>query len=142
MEEPEDKRLQVLRRKFIVGIPLSGIVGYGIGRSVSTHFGFGKWAGRSMKFGLGFLGFPLLASFLIVQFNKSEIFRIGTSMMREMDELRQREEGPFTDPTFREKWDARKIVSPTSRGAELSKEFESTVDFNGIVENSLGKRTS
>lgn len=145
MQTFEDKQLSVLRRKFMVGIPLSAAFGYWIASRTAAGSQFSKWGGRGLKT-LGFVGVPLVTSWLIVHFNRAEIFRIGTSMMREMGELRTREEGPFSDPSVREKWDSQMASRKFSNSllsrtdCESSRESNiSEVNFNQIVEDSLRK---
>jgi hypothetical protein len=76
---------------------------------------------------------------LIVHFNRAEIFRVGGSMLREMEELRRMEEGPFRDPNMREKWDqqmnSRKfnLLRPDT---DIQKEYESGMDYSKIVGDS------
>ena len=141
MQNLEDKQLTVLRRQFSVGIPLSAVAGFLMAKKLSVQFGMGRWAGRGLK-GFALVGLPVLTSSAIVHFNRGEIFRIGTRMMREMNELRGREEGPFADAAVRAKWDAQmanRSFSMFRPEQGIAKEFESSIDFNSIVKDSFPK---
>ena len=139
--EFEDKQLTVLRRKFLVGIPLFSVFGYVAARAAGGALGLSRWPRRGLHV-LGAVVTPLLGSMLIVHFNRSEIFRLGSGMMRQMEELRNREEGPFADPMMRQRWDDQmkdrqyKLFKPDEN---IASEFKSSLDFERIVEDSLRK---
>ena len=101
---PEDKALTILRRKFLVGIPLFSGCGYLGARIVSERYQFTKWASRLSRIGGGIIT-PIIGTMMIVHFNRAEIFRIGSGMMKGLDEARKAQVGPFADPSMREKWD-------------------------------------
>ena len=136
--EFEDKSLTVLRRKFLVGIPTFGLLGFVTSKMIATRYGFSRWPGRAMKI-FGTLFTTGFGTMLIVHFNRAEIFRVGGSMLREMEELRRMEEGPFRDPNMREKWDqqmnSRKfnLLRPDT---DIQKEYESGMDYSKIVGDS------
>jgi hypothetical protein len=138
----EDKSVAVLRRKFLVGIPTFGILGYVGSRAVTHKFGISGWRGRGLRI-LATIVSPVIGSMLIVHFNRGEIFRIGGSMLRDMETLRQREEGPFADANVREKWDQQmsnrkfNLLKPDSH---ISQEFESGISYEKIVDDSIGRR--
>ena len=140
----EDKSITVLRRKFLLAIPVSMALGYvGTGLLVARFSSLGRWARRGLRLG-GLLGAPLGACMLIAHFNRAEIFRAGTSMMREMGELRKLEEGPFADPRVREKWDSQVAVRRVGKGAKgaveyLGDEDGKKMDYSGIVDGSVSQ---
>ena len=101
---PEDKGLTVLRRKFIVGIPFFGLMGYMVGRMIAEKYNFSRIVSRVSRIG-GAIITPIIGTMMIVHFNRAEIFRIGSGMMKELEEARKAEIGPFADPLVREKWD-------------------------------------
>jgi hypothetical protein len=137
----EDKQLTVLRRKFLVGIPTFSVVGYALARMTSAKFSLGRWAGRGLHV-IGAVVTPILGSMLIVHFNRAEIFRLGIGMMRQMEEMRKSEDGPFADPMMRQRWDQQmqnrqfKILKPDEN---IANEFKSSLDFERIVEDSIRK---
>jgi len=102
---PEDKALTILRRKFLVGIPFFSVCGYMGARIVTDRFQCSKWVSRLGRIG-GAVLTPIVGTMMIVHFNRGEIFRIGSGMMKELDEARKAEVGPFSDPQVREKWDS------------------------------------
>ena len=137
----EDKSLTVLRRKFLVAIPTLSIVGFAGARLAASKFGFSKWPRRGLCT-LGAIVTPIIGSMLIVHFNKAEIFRVGSGMMREMEQLRKLEQGPFSDPNVRMKWDEQvksrqfNLLRPDEN---IAKEFQSSLDYESIVKDSIRK---
>jgi hypothetical protein len=101
---PEDKALTVLRRKFLIGIPAFSACGYLGARLISQRFALSKWISRLSRIG-GAIVTPIIGTMVIVHFNRGEIFRIGSSMMKELENARRDELGPFSDPLVRQKWD-------------------------------------
>ena len=138
-QQPEDKTITVLRRKFLFGIPVCAIGGYVLANHTAANFGVSRWPARGLKIA-GALLTPLLGSMIIVHFNKAEIFRAGGSMLREMELLRKLEEGPFADPTMRSKWDeqmAQRKFNFIRPDENIAKEFESSLDYSKIVDDSI-----
>lgn len=85
---------------------------------------------------------PIVGSMVIVHFNRAEIFRVGNSIMRQMEELRKLEEGPFRDPTVRQQWDSQmenRQFKMFRQDVDISKEYSGGVDYNRIIEDSVGK---
>jgi hypothetical protein len=137
--EYDDKTVTILRRKFLVGIPLFTIAGFVSSKLLASHFALSKWSARSLKI-VGTIVSPILGSMLIVHFNRTEIFRAGGAMLRQMEQLRKLEQGPFADPAVRNKWDeqmASRKFNLLRPDENIAKEFESSIDFNKIVDESI-----
>ena len=137
----EDKQVTILRRKFLVGIPLFSLVGYLTAKVATSHFGLSKWPRRAATVA-GLVLTPIIGSMGIVHFNRAEIFRVGNTMVRQMEELRRMEEGPFRDPSVRAKWDAqmndRKFKS-IKIDENIAQEYASGIDYSQIVNDSVRK---
>lgn len=137
----EEKQLTVLRRKFLVGIPMCSVLGYFAARATAARFGLSAWPRRIMNVA-GVILTPIVGSMVIVHFNRAEIFRVGNSIMRQMEELRKLEEGPFRDPTVRQQWDSQmenRQFKMFRQDVDISKEYSGGVDYNRIIEDSVGK---
>ncbi len=137
----EQKQISVLRRKFLVTIPTMTVVGYVGARYASTRFGLPKWPGLCLRLA-GAILTPIVSTMLLVHFNKAEIFRIGTSMMRSLNELRERQEGPFADPSARDKWDYQIKDRRFSQFEKVDPSIEaeySKLDYNQIVNESVSR---
>lgn len=137
----EDRSLTVLRRKFLVAIPTLSIVGFAGARFAASKFGLTRWPRRGLCT-LGAIMTPIIGSMLIVHLNKGEIFRLGSGMMREMEQLRKIEQGPFGDPNIRRKWDEQvrtrqfNLVRPDE---DIAQDLQSSVDYESIVNHSIRK---
>jgi hypothetical protein len=137
----EDHSLTVLRRKFLVAIPTLSIVGFGGARFAASKFGFTRWPRRGLCT-LGAIVTPIIGSMLLVHLNKAEIFRVGSGMMREMEQLRKLEQGPFGDPNVRMKWDEQvrtrqfNLLRPDEN---IAQEVQSSVAYKSIVNDSIRK---
>ena len=139
--EFEDKCLTVLRRKFLVGIPTSALVGFLTSKVIANRYALSRWPGRALKI-FGTLFSTGVGSMLIVHFNRAEIFRVGGSMLRDMEELRKLEQGPFSDPNMRKKWDeqmSNRKLNLLRPDANIQREYESGIDYNKIVGDSIRK---
>ena len=137
----EEKQLTVLRRKFLVGMPLFGFGGYLAARAATTKFGISKWPRRALHVA-GALVTPVIGSMLIVHFNKAEIFRVGRTMMNQMEQLRKQEEGPFKDAAVREKWDQQmkdRKFGQFKVDEDVAAEYSSGIDYGKIVDDSVRK---
>jgi hypothetical protein len=133
---PEDKSLTYLRRKFLIGIPSFGILGWMGGKLLADHFALSKWSHRGCRIACMLLG-AFTATTGIVYFNQSEIFRIGNSMMRQMEMMRESKQGPFVDPQMCERWDEqmanRRITRHQGQLEDFNREYTSTVDYSKVV---------
>ena len=134
---PEDKALTVLRRKFLVGIPVFSACGYLGARILTEKFVASKWVSRLSRVGAAILT-PIIGTMLIVHFNRAEIFRIGSGMMKELEDARRHERGPFSDPLLREKWDqqtSEKFGHLFQSNQELLEdpELRPQIDYQSIV---------
>jgi hypothetical protein len=137
----EDKQVTILRRKFLVGIPTFSLIGFLTAKMVSSHFGFSKWPRRTATVA-GLVLTPIIGSIGIVHFNRAEIFRVGNTMMRQMEELRRMEEGPFKDPSVRAKWDEQinsRQFKSVRIDENIASEYASGVDYSEIVNDSVRK---
>lgn len=141
MSVPEDKGLTVLRRKLIVGIPIFGITGYMVGRMIAEKYNFSRIVSRMSRIG-GAIITPIIGTMMIVHFNRAEIFRIGSGMMKELEETRKAEIGPFADPLVREKWDTsyggnrqfgHKIFKTSDELIEKDAELRPQMDYQALV---------
>ena len=144
---PEDKALTVLRRKFLVGIPVFSFCGYLGARILSERFQFSKLMSRMSRVG-GAVLTPIIGTMMIVHFNRGEIFRIGSGMMKELEEARNAGVGPFADPSVREKWD--KQVMKDRQFGRLFKtedllqddELKPKMDYKSVVSEATGSSRS
>ena len=137
----EDKSLKILRRKFLVGIPIFGMAGYFGGRFISERMNLNRWPSRLARIG-GVVMTVFAGTFGIVHFNRVEIFRIGSSMMKEMENLRASGQGPFSDPQVRDKWDEqmkdRKFIFQSGlNNDELLRDFAPSVDYSRVVDDAV-----
>ena len=134
----EEKQVEILRRKFLVGFPTFAVSGYLGMRYLTSRVG--GWKGRLARFG-GAVVTPVIGSMLIVHFNRAEIFRIGSSMLRQMDELRRLEEGIFKDPAICEKLDEQmrhgKFQKMFHCNNKISDNDYSGIDYAKIVNDSV-----
>lgn len=131
MEEFEDKTLTILRRKFLMGIPLSMGVGYMCGGLVGRKLSFGVLPFKIA----GFVCAPILSSMLIVHFNRAEIYRVGSGIVAEMEQLRKTNSGPFADQAVRDQWD----TQMQRRKLTTIPQMETTIDYEKIVKDSVSK---
>ena len=129
----EDKSLTVLRRKFLLALPVSAAIGYAFASLVCARFGIvGRWKMRGAKV-FSTLSFPIISTAMIAQSNRGEIFRIGNSTMLELAELRRANQGPFSDPQACEKWDQLMANQKFARKNNLDEMPPSQVNYHEIV---------
>ena len=137
---PEDKALTVLRRKFLVGIPTFSFLGYLGARIISERFELSKIMTRLIRVG-GAIITPIIGTMMIVHFNRGEIFRIGSGMMRELEEARKAGVGPFSDPSVREKWDNQvikdrqfgRLFKTTDNELMSDEDLKPQIDYKSVV---------
>jgi hypothetical protein len=143
MEVPhfEDKSLIVLRRKFLVALPVCSITGYMGAKIAAGKIGLSKWPRRAACIA-GAIIAPVVSCMMIVHFNRAEIFRVGSGMLHEMEQLRKLEQGPFSDPAVRGKWDQQmrdRTFNLMKPDPHIAQEFNSSIDYESIISDSLRK---
>lgn len=98
-----------------------------------------RWPGRFLKLA-GAVVTPVVFTMFLVHLNKSEIFRIGSTMMRSLNELRELQEGPFADPSVREKWDQQMKDKQFSKFAKVDPTIAAEYDalnYKELVDDSV-----